>query len=116
MAKTPIFNLKKFIIESSEIAQKLIDELYDANPNHTTFEQGGLVGSHEIVMNYIQPTFNLAVEHLLFMIHESDISYPRERMLRLHEYAKDAGIKSIYSLENLANVDSEKLKWIYNQP
>jgi len=48
------------------------------------------------------------------MIHESDISYPRERMLRLHEYAKDAGIKNIYSLENLANVDSEKLKWIFN--
>lgn len=115
-AKKPFFRPQEFIIGSSEIAQKLINDLHEADPDHSTFDQAGLLNGHEVVSDP-QQDWNYAVEHLLYMIHESDISYPRERMLSLHAYVKEQGIRNHYSLENINNnLDPEKYKYVYNRP
>jgi len=116
-AKKPFFRPDEFIMESSQIAQNLINDLYAADPDHSTFNEAGLLYGHEVVSDWMHHgEYDIAVEHLLYMIHSSDISYPRERMLRLHEYAKEASIRNIYSLVNMVNFDPEKLKWVYNKP
>ena len=114
--KKPFFRPQEFVIESSEIAQNLINDLYAVDPDHSTFNQAGLLNGHEVVSDP-QQDWNIAVEQLLYMIHESDISYPRERMLTLHEYAKEQGIRNYYSFENIANNrDPEKYERVYNKP
>lgn len=114
--RKPFFRSQEFVIESSEIAQNLINDLYAVDPDHSTFIQAGLLNGHEVVSDPQQDR-NIAVEHLLYMIHESDISYPRERMLSLHQYAKEQGIRNYYSLENITNNrDPEKYKCVYNRP
>lgn len=113
---TPIFNFHKFVLESSELAQALIDELKEAHPNHSTFDQAGIENGSETVADWMKYEWPLAVEHLLYMIHSADIPYPRDRMLRLHELAKEKNIKNNYSLENLAGWEPAKLKWVYNRP
>ena len=115
-ANTPKFDPVKFVLESSEIAQKLIDALIKTHPNHSTFDQGGIENGAEFVADYVMLEWHLAVEHLLYMIHSSDIPYPRERMLRLHELAKEQSVKNFYSTENLENLEPDKLKWVYNRP
>lgn len=112
----PIFNPEKFVLESAEIAQIMIDRLKNTDPNHSTFDQAGIENGSEVVTEYLGLEFDLAVEHLLYMIHEADISYPRDRMLRLHELAREKGIENAYSLESLSSREPEKLKWVYNQP
>lgn len=110
-------DLQKLIIESAELARELIDDLFAANPSHETFEQVGLLDGFESVVEYIEVgESGCALEHLLYMIHESDISYPRERMLHLHTMAKELGIKNHYSKENQANLSPELVRSIYNPP
>lgn len=102
------WNKKKYVIESSELAQKLITELYENDPENETFDQVGFLNGHEIVMDYINYNeLGCALSHLLYMIHESDIRYPRERVLCLHDLAEKIGERNYYSKENQKNLTEE---------
>ncbi len=64
------------IIEAAEIAQQLITALHEADPENAAFEQAGLLGGREIVVDFIEHgEWGCALDHLLYMIHESDIRY-----------------------------------------
>jgi hypothetical protein len=67
----------------SEI-QDSIDDLYLKEPNNPTFEQEGFINGSNIVKEYIdQGEYGVAIEHLIYMVYESDISYPTEILEKL---------------------------------
>ena len=105
------------VMQSADLAQKLINELYERDPQHETFEQFGLLEGFEIVEDYIDHgELGCALHHLLYMIHEADIPYPKENMLSLHQMAKRMGERNHYSKENQTNLTSDQLNMIYNAP
>ncbi|WP_339735192.1 hypothetical protein [uncultured Gimesia sp.] len=76
------------IIVATEIAQPLILKLHASDPTNVTFEQVGLLDGQDIVFEFLKHNERgCALDHLLYMIHESDIRYPREIMLEIHEIA-----------------------------
>ena len=82
------------VMESAEIAQKLILALHERDPNHETFEQVGLLDGLSIVKEYVEHgELGCALHHFLYMIHEADIEYPREIVLSLHKMADRIGEK-----------------------
>jgi hypothetical protein len=85
------------IKEYCDIAQVLINELYKNDPKNETFEQAGIINGREIVNDYFshgEP--EIALEHLLYMIHESEITFPSKALKKLHLMAKEYGIKNSY--------------------
>jgi hypothetical protein len=87
----------KEIIELSKIAQSLIDQLYSQNPNDETFEQSGIICGQETVEDYIyHGELIIAIEHLLYIIYESNISFPIEQLKLLHEIVKEYGVTTTY--------------------
>lgn len=85
------------IIALSKVAQSLIYQLYDQNPCDETFEQGGIICGQETVEGYIHANEpNLAIEHLLYIIYESNISFPIERLELIHQIAKEYGVVTRY--------------------
>lgn len=85
------------IIDLSRIAQSLIDQLYSQNPNDETFEQSGIACGEETVKGYIyhnEP--NVALEHLLYIIYESNISFPTDKLKVLHEIVEEYGVITRY--------------------
>lgn len=105
------------IVSATEIAQRLICELHLTAPTHETFEQVGLLDGQKQVLEYLQHNERgCALEHLLYMIHESDIQYPRETMLELHEIARALNQTNFYSKENQINLTEAVRKHIYNAP
>ena len=107
----------QLIIESSEIAQRLISDLFRKDPDNETFEQVGLIDGHETVLNFIKAgEQGCALDHLLYMVHESDIAFPRTIMLQLHVLANNLGLENYYSKENQINLSQEQLDAIFNVP
>lgn len=85
------------IIALSQIAQSLIDQLYNQNPHDETFEQGGIICGQEIVEGYIHHNEqNFAIEHLLYIIYESKISFPTGKLELLHQIVKECGVTTRY--------------------
>lgn len=111
--KTMISKIQK----AAEIAQLLITALHESDPGHVTFEQVGLLDGQSIVNEYIyQGEWELAIEHVLYMIHESEIQFPRDLMLELHAIAKTYGVKNYYSKENQESLSREEWDRIFNRP
>tara|TARA_R110002049_G_scaffold44173_2_gene129438 strand:+ start:124 stop:468 length:345 start_codon:yes stop_codon:yes gene_type:complete len=109
--------IDKRITTATEIAQQLILELHASDPTNVTFEQVGLLDGQQTVLDLIKyGERGCALHHLLYMIHESDIRYPRETMLEIHEIAKSINEKNHYSKENQVNLTEEHLKNIFNAP
>ncbi len=107
----------KLIIESSEIAQSLISDLFQKDPDNVTFEQVGLIDGHETVLNFIRHgEQGCALDHLLYMVHESDIVFPINLMLQLHELANNMCVENYYSKENQVDLSQEQLDAIFNAP
>ena len=105
------------IRDAAEIAQRLIAQLYEIDPKNETFEQVGLLDGQKIVADYIDHSeWACALQHLLYMIHQSDIRFPRETMLHLHEIAKSHGLKNHYSKVNQANLNMNQVASIFNAP
>ena len=102
---------------STEVAQKLIKHLYESDPNNITFNQLGLLDGQDIVMDFIEAgEWGCALDHLLYMIHESDIPFPRETMFELHKIAELHNMGNHYSKANQKNLTSEQLAAIFNAP
>lgn len=109
--------IDKKIITATETAQQLILELHASDPTNVTFEQVGLLDGKENVLDFLKyGERGCALHHLLYMIHESDIRYPRETMIEIHEIASSLNEKNYYSKENQVNLTEEIIKNIFNAP
>ena len=79
------------------LAQSLINDLYKRDPDNETFEQNGILNGQEIVQDFIDnQEHGIAIEHLLYIVHESDISFPKTELEKLHSLANKCGINSGY--------------------
>lgn len=74
------------LLELSQTAQDLILDLQGREPDNETFEQEGIIDGLAIIKNFVKENeIGIAIEHLLYMVHESDISYPSESLENLHK-------------------------------
>ncbi len=109
--------IMKKIEVATEIAQKLIRDLHGSDPDNVTFKQVGLLDGQETIIDFINVgEWGCALDHLLYMIHESDIRFPRETMGELHHIDRFHGMKNHYSKENQINLTKEQLASIFNAP
>jgi hypothetical protein len=97
-----MFNLgfrkdQKVIIKLAELAQKLIFELHTQEPDNKTFEQQGILNGLPIITDFIdEGEIGLAIEHLLYMVYESDISFPTENIQELNNLASKYEKSNLY--------------------
>ena len=88
---------KNEIIGLCNTAQTLIAELYKNEPNSEAFEQVGIINGAEIVNDYISNgELGVALEHLLYMVYESGISFPEEDLNKLLLIVSELNIKNNY--------------------
>lgn len=81
---------------TSEV-QNLINELYSKQPDSETFEQEGILNGYQIIQEYLDEGENsLAIEHLLYMVNESEIEYPNEIIEGINELTSKYKIKNPY--------------------
>lgn len=105
------------LIDATEIAQQFILELHTSDPTNVTFEQVGFHDGQEIVFDFLKHNERgCALHHLLYMIHECDIRYPREIMLEIHVITRSLNEENYYSKENQVNLTEENIKNIFNAP
>ena len=77
--------------------QDSINDLHLKEPDNPTFGQEGFINGSNIVKEYIdQGEYGLAVEHLIYMVYESDISYSTEILEELHTLTSKYNIKNPY--------------------
>lgn len=78
--------------------QALIRQLYDKDPKNETFTQEGMLNGSIIVQEYLDVgEYAIAIEHLLYMVYESEIPYPNEIIEELLNLANKYKIKNPYS-------------------
>lgn len=105
------------VLESADLAQELILQLHAQDPEHETFEQLGLLDGEDTVMDHIDHgDLGCALHHLLYMVHEADIPFPRDMVLNLHRMAIQIGEHNHYSKENQVNLTTDQLSAGYNDP
>ena len=97
-----MFNLslrkdQKIIIKLTELAQKLIFELHTQKPDNQIFEQQGMLHGLSIIKDFIaEDEIGIAIEHLLYMVYESDISFPIENFQELNNLTSKYKISNFY--------------------
>ncbi|MEO0796647.1 MAG: hypothetical protein AAFX93_15870 [Verrucomicrobiota bacterium] len=97
------------------LAQQLIRDLHDRDPKNPTFDQAGLMDGELTVLDYIDHNESgAALEHLLYMIHESDIDFPRGRVEAVHELAQEWKIRNPYTAQNIAKLNAKERESTYN--
>ena len=88
---------KLTISKLASVIQDSINELFLKEPNNPTFEQKGFINGSNIVEEYIdQGEYGLSIEHLIYMVYESDICYPTEIIEELHSLTSKYNIKNPY--------------------
>lgn len=91
----------RHIRECSEIAHQLLADLHEDDADNETFTQTGLLDRQEIIDDYLSHNeLGAALEHLLYMIHESDMHFDQSRVVELHAIAKQFNINSHYASSN----------------
>ena len=105
------------VIDAAKLAQSQIAELHIADPNNSAFEQLGLRDGFEIVRDFVNHgELGCALDHLLYMVHETPIPFPPERVLALHALAVRNGWKNHYARASLATLTEEQRKHVFNVP
>lgn len=92
---------KKTIASIARRVHALLNALHATHPENPTFVQVGFLEGHGIVVDFIannEP--GLALEHLLYMIHESEIEVPAEDIRALHALADKYAINHGYLIED----------------
>lgn len=85
------------LLEATDKAQGLINDLHQADPSNTTFDQAGILDGREIIRDYVgHNEWGVAFEHLLYMIHESEIDFPDDELWELRSIAKLNGLHNPY--------------------
>ena len=88
---------KKRIRHFSLLAHSLITELHAADPNDETFDQLGILDGHSQVVDFLEhDEWGLAIEHVLYMVHESNIDFPDHELKALHALAERLGVRHSY--------------------
>ena len=89
---------ERCIRNAAQVAHDLLHALHRANPSDPTFDQVGFLDGRDSVIDYIEHgERGVALEHLLYMIHEANIAFPHALLLRLHEIAEEYGLDVGYS-------------------
>ncbi len=87
-----------YLIELATLAQKIILELHCKEPENDTFEQEGIIDGLSVIKEFVsQNEIGIAIEHLLYMVYESDISYPKEKLAELCLLASKYKTNNCYS-------------------
>lgn len=103
-------------IELAGRAQQLIDELHARAPDDETFTQFGILDGAQIVRDYVwHAELGCAVDHLLYVVHESNIPFPRSDVRDLHEIAATIGVPNHYSEESLARTPPARRAKVHNR-
>lgn len=90
-------NTSKRIAELAAKIQNQINKLYSNQPDNEIFEQEGILTGFQIVREYLDEDENgLAIEHLLYIIYESNISYPTEIIEEINDLSSKYKIKNPY--------------------
>jgi len=106
---------EQLVRSCAELAHRLIGELKARAPNHSTFEQVGLLDGREMVFADLDAgERGCALDHLLYMVHEAAIEFPKEKVLALHQLADAWGQANHYSREKTARLSSELRERLYN--
>ena len=88
---------KKKIRRLSLIAQSLITDLHSTHPSDDTFDQLGILDGHSTVADFLDHNeWGLALEHVLYMVHESNIDFPSEDLSVLNSLAEKLGVRNCY--------------------
>ncbi|GAB5515426.1 MAG: hypothetical protein Rhob2KO_31510 [Rhodopirellula baltica] len=97
-----IETIRNLIDTCTSEVQILIRELHGRDPNNETFSQVGILNGSDTVADYLTHNeLGVALDHLLYMIHESDIRYDLERVKELHALAIQLKVRNHYTAENL---------------
>lgn len=87
----------KNISELANKIQDLINELFSQAPLNKTFEQEGMLNGSKIVQEYLdEGEYGIAIEHLLYMVYESDVVYPNEVIDQLNKLTLKYKIENPY--------------------
>lgn len=82
-----------------------ISRLHSEQPSHPGFEQLGMLNGQALVTEYVEhQELGLAVEHLLYMVHEMGADWPRKDVSELDELARRVGVASRYLLNDRSTV------------
>lgn len=101
---------------AADLAQQLIHQLHQDDPEHPTFEQVGLLDGKPTVDEFLDVgELGCALSHLLYMIHEADISFPKKTVKALHELAERIGERNHYSVENVRALTEAQRRLVYNR-
>ena len=86
------------IIDAANVAHELVNELWQQEPQHETFEQSGLLDGRATVLDFLRHgEWGQALEHLLYMIHESAIDFPSGTVGELHQLAEKYDVPNSYN-------------------
>ena len=98
--KSKTRDIEALVRESCDLAQSMIADLRQSDPSNETFGQAGLLNGKDIVSEYLDHgELGCALSHVLYMVHESAISFPKEKAVELHEIAKTIGEPISYVIE-----------------
>ena len=81
----------------ADTVQRLLHDLYDIDPGNPTFEQAGLLDGKDTVDEFlVHNELGCALEHLLYMIHESEVEVDRAIIDSVHLVVAELGIENPY--------------------
>jgi len=82
-----------------DIAESLILDAHAKDPKNDVFEQEGLLNGKSTALEYIDHgEYGLALEHLLYMVHESEVNFPKDKLISLHKMAKKFDARNEYAI------------------
>ena len=91
--------IKEILKEASAEIQDLVDQEFtkvNYNPlPGSNLDQAGLKGGKEIVMDYLNHgELGIALEHLIYMVEETDVRVQKETMKKIIKASKELGIET----------------------
>ena len=76
----------EFVRSSAELAHELLHELHARDPENVSFSQVGILDGREEVLDLLKYNeLGCALDHLLYMVEESEIVFPADRLRALRE-------------------------------
>ena len=112
-----VSELIRLIRASTEIVNRLIQKLHQDDPENITFEQLGILDGQKIIedfLNHGEP--KLAFDHLLYVIHESNIVVPPQLVTDIHTLAAQCHWNHGYTMEIHYQLRQNRKEGFFNVP